>query len=69
MRLRKVKNAKEQIESSCYVISNPENYKGKFNELFNNDNPIRIEIGMGKGTFIYNHALKNPDINYIGIER
>ena len=64
-----MKNAKEQIESSCYVISNPENYKGKFKEVFNNDNPIRIEIGMGKGTFIYNHALKNPDINYIGIEK
>ena len=64
-----MKNAKEQIESSSYVISDPENYKGKFNELFNNDNPIRIEIGMGKGTFIYNHALKNPNINYIGIEK
>ena len=54
MRLRKVKNAKEQIESSSYVISDPESHKGNFNKLFNNDNPIRIEIGMGKGTFIYN---------------
>ncbi|MBO5414492.1 MAG: tRNA (guanosine(46)-N7)-methyltransferase TrmB [Bacilli bacterium] len=69
MRLRKVKNAKEQIESSSYVISDPESHKGNFNKLFNNDNPIRIEIGMGKGTFIYNHALKNPNINYIGIEK
>ena len=69
MRLRKVKNAKEQIESSSYVISNPESHKGNFNKLFNNDNPIRIEIGMGKGIFIYNHALKNPNINYIGIEK
>ncbi len=64
-----MKNAKEQIESSSYVISNPESHKGNFNKLFNNDNPIRIEIGMGKGTFIYNHALKNPNINYIGIEK
>lgn len=64
-----MKNAKEQIESSSYVISDPESYKGNFNKLFNNDNPIRIEIGMGKGTFIYNHALKNPNINYIGIEK
>lgn len=69
MRLRKVKNAKEQIESSNYVISNPEEYKGKFNKVFNNDNPIRIEIGMGKGTFIYNNALRYPDINFIGIEK
>ena len=64
-----MKNAKEQIESSSYVISNPESHKGNFNKLFNNDNPIRIEIGMVKGTFIYNHALKNPNINYIGIEK
>lgn len=64
-----MKNAKEQIESSSYVISDPESHKGNFNKLFNNDNPIRIEIGMGKGTFIYNHALKNPNINYIGIEK
>lgn len=64
-----MKNAKEQIESSSYVISYPESHKGSFNKLFNNDNPIRIEIGMGKGTFIYNHALKNPNINYIGIEK
>ena len=64
-----MKNAKEQIESSSYVISDPESCKGNFNKLFNNDNPIRIEIGMGKGTFIYNHALKNPNINYIGIEK
>lgn len=69
MRLRKVKNAKEQIENSSYVISDPESHKGNFNKLFNNDNPIRIEIGMGKGTFIYNHALKNLNINYIGIEK
>ena len=62
-----MKNAIEQIESSSYVISDPESHKGNFNKLFNNDNPIRIEIGMGKGTFIYNHALKNPNINYIGI--
>ena len=64
-----MKNAKEQIESSSYVISDTESHKGNFNKLFNNDNPIRIEIGMGKGTFIYNHALKNPNINYIGIEK
>lgn len=69
MRLRKVKNAKEIIESSNYLILNPEDYKGKYKELFGNDNPIRIEIGMGKGNFIYNNALKYKDINFIGIEK
>ena len=69
MRLRNVKN-KEEILSSCsFVIDNPTNYKGKWNTLFNNNNEINIEIGTGKCKFIYEMALKNPDINYIGIEK
>ena len=69
MRLRNVKN-KEEILSSCsFVIDNPSNYKGKWNTLFNNNNEINIEIGTGKCKFIYEMALKNPNINYIGIEK
>lgn len=69
MRLRKVKGAKEEIEASKYIINNYEEYIGRYNKLFNNNNPIRIEIGMGKGKFIMNQALTNPDINFIGIEK
>ena len=69
MRLRNVSGAKEIIINSKYVILNPSDYKGKYNMIFGNDNPIKIEIGMGKGTFIYNNALKYPDINFIGIEK
>lgn len=69
MRLKHVKGSSEQIEISNYVIKNPENYKGKFNEIFNNNNPIYIEIGMGKGDFIINNALLYPNINFIGIEK
>lgn len=69
MRLKKVKGAQEKIDKSKYIIKNPKDYKGKYNELFNNDNKIEIEIGMGKGNFIIGKALKNPDINYIGIEK
>ena len=69
MRLRNVKN-KEDILNNCpYLIENPENYKGKWSDLFNNDNPIYIEIGMGKGKFILENAINNPNINYVGIER
>lgn len=68
MRLRNVKNASEKIKEGKYYIDNPKDYKGKWKELFNNDNPIYIEIGMGKGQFIINNALNNPNINYIGIE-
>lgn len=69
MRLKNVKGAKDIIESSPYLILNPEQYKGNYQKLFNNNNPIYIEIGMGKGDFIINNALKYPDINFIGIEK
>lgn len=69
MRLRKVKGALETIESfPNIVIPNPTSYKGKWNTLFKNDNPIYLEIGMGKGKFIIEHAKRNPDINYLGLE-
>ena len=68
MRLRNNKNAKNILEESKYVIKNPEDYKGKWNEVFKNDNPIYIEIGCGKGNFMIENALRYPDINFIGIE-
>lgn len=68
MRLRNVKNAKEIVRSSRYVINDIKEYKGKYNTLFNNDHPIHIEIGMGKGDFIIGMAKEYPDINFIGIE-
>ena len=69
MRLRNVKNAKNIVDNSKYVINNPEEYIGNYQKLFNNDNPINIEIGMGKGDFIIGMAKKYPDINFIGIEK
>ncbi len=68
MRLRNIKGSREFIENSPYVIQKPESYKGSWNRLFRNDNPIHIEIGMGKGRFIHELALANENINYIGIE-
>lgn len=69
MRLRNVKGAKEKILSSRYNIDNPFDNINKWNKVFNNSNPIYIEIGMGKGKFIIENAINNPDINYIGIEK
>ncbi len=69
MRLRNVKNALEIVKSSEYTINNPEQYKGHIKDLFNNNNPIHIEIGMGKGDFIIGMAQKYPEINFIGIEK
>ena len=68
MRFRNIKGSKEVIAASPYVVQNPEDYKGKWSELFHNNHPLHIEIGMGKGQFIHTLASENPDINYIGIE-
>ena len=68
MRLRNIKGSKEFIEASPFVIQTPEEYKGRWKDCFHNDNPIHIEIGMGKGQFIHQLAEQNHHINYIGIE-
>ena len=69
MRIRNVKNKEEILNNCSFLIENPKEYKGKFKELFANDNPIYLEIGMGKGQFIYENAKKYKDINFIVIER
>lgn len=69
MRLKKIKNADITVANSNYTINEPELFLGKWNkEVFNNSNPIHIEIGSGRGNFIINMAKKYPDINFIGIE-
>ncbi|SFS00710.1 tRNA (guanosine(46)-N7)-methyltransferase TrmB [Anaeromicropila populeti] len=69
MRLRNVKGSREKIADNQFVIHNPEEYKGLWKQVFKNDNPLHIEIGMGKGQFIIKMALNNPHINFIGIEK
>ena len=69
MRLRNVKGSREAIASSEFTINEPETHKGAWNEVFGNDKPIHIEVGMGKGRFITDLAIANTDINYIGIEK
>lgn len=69
MRLKCVKGAKERVESSSYLVLEPSKYKGKYKDLFKNNNPIHIEIGMGKGNFIIENAKRYPNINFIGIEK
>lgn len=70
MRLRKVKNAYDKLlKGEGYFVANPLEYKGKWNHLFNNSNPVHIEIGCGKGQFIIELAKRNQNINYIAIEK
>ena len=69
MRLRNVKDANIKIAASSYIIKDYEDYKGNYKSIFNNDNKICIEIGMGKGDFIIGMARNYPDTNFIGIEK
>ena len=69
MRLRHIPGAEQQIEESPFVISGPEEFRGQWNMFFGNENPLHIEVGMGKGRFITELAAAHPEINYIGIER
>ena len=70
MRMRKKKNCAARIERCGDIrITDPENHKGKWNEVFGNNNPIHVEIGCGKGSFIVGMAKMYPDVNFIAIEK
>ena len=69
MRLRNITGSREMIAESRFVVHEPQEYKGRWSELFSNDHPLRIEIGMGKGRFIMDLARMHPEINYVGIEK
>ena len=69
MRLRNIPGAKDAIEESIYVIQNPQENKGCWDKVFPQNQPIHLEVGMGKGRFLMTLARQNPHINYIGIEK
>ncbi len=69
MRLRKVEGATDLINSHPeYIVNNIDNSTIDIKKYFDNEHPIHVELGMGKGQFIYTLAKQNPDINYIGVE-
>ena len=69
MRIRNLANASEIVSNSKYLIENPEVYRDKWQSVFKNSNPICLEVGTGKGNFIIDMAIKNPDVNYVGLEK
>ena len=71
MRLRNITGSREVIAESPYVVPEDtlEACPGTWHEIFGNDHPIHIEIGMGKGRFLHTLAKQNPQINYVGIEK
>ncbi len=69
MRIRNLANASEIVSNSKYLIENPEVYRDKWQSVFKNSNPICLEVGTGKGNFIIDMAIKNPCVNYVGLEK
>ena len=69
MRLRNIPGSRDVIAESEYVVHEFKQAQNRWKDIFGNDNPIRVEVGMGKGRFIYTLAALNPDINYVGIEK
>lgn len=70
MRLRNIPRADSVLASTLSVVKNPQENRGRWRtDIFKNNNPIHIEIGMGKGQFLLTLAAQNPHINYVGIER
>lgn len=71
MRLRNITGSRDVIAASDYVVQEAiqKECPGTWKTIFGNDNPIHIEIGMGKGKFIHTMAKEHPEINYVGIEK
>ena len=69
MRLRHIPGAAQMIEENPHVVHGAKEKKGTWQQIFGNDHPIRIEVGMGKGQFILEQASRNPDVNFVGIEK
>lgn len=69
MRMRKKKWAQPELDVCPYYVKDPTSYFGKWNTFFkNSNNPLELEIGCGKCTFIAKKALNNPNINYLAVD-
>ena len=69
MRLRNVPGAREAVEQSPHVVQDPHALKGCWRSLFAENGTLHLEIGAGKGNFLFGMAKNHPDIAYVGIER
>ena len=69
MRIRFKPWARQELEESKFYIDNPEDYKGKWKNVFKNPSyPLYLELGCGKGGFISKISVNNQNVNYIGID-
>lgn len=69
MRLRNIPGAREIVAQDERCFDTGDETAGKWSGIFGRKAPLMAEIGMGKGRFIIDMALKHPDIDFIGIEK
>lgn len=68
MRIRYKKWARPELEACKFYIDNPEEIKGKWHNQFKEKKPMHLELGCGKGSFISQLAVSNPEINFIAVD-
>ena len=68
MRIRKRSWTEKELEECPFYIDTPQEYKGKWKSTFKVEQPLQIELGCGKGQFIANLGVRNPNINFIGVD-
>lgn len=68
MRIRKKKWAEPELSVCPFFVPNPEEYRGRWKDFFNNDKPVMLEVGCGKGSFVGKMALEHPEINFIAVD-
>ncbi len=68
MRIRRKKWARPELAACPYYIEHADEYKNKWNTVFDNAHPLYAELGCGKGGFAAQAALKYPDVNFLAID-
>lgn len=68
MRIRKKKWAQPELDACDFYVNNPEELRGKWADFFCEKKPLELEVGCGKGTFVAEKALRNPDVNFIAMD-
>lgn len=68
MRLRNIPEAQEIVRDSPFVIQEPCRLRGRWRDVWDNDHPIHLEVGMGKGRFLMEMSLRHTEIDHVGME-
>ena len=68
MRIRKKKWAQPELDACSFFVNNPCELKGKWADFFPVNQPLELEVGCGKGTFVAEKALRSPDTNFIAMD-